>query len=544
MSHPAAARAAAALLLALAAAAPLRSQTVPVGDPREDYARVLAILGIAPSENYTIRPLTLERMLREMTSTDHPWADRVAEPRILEQGLRLEPAAVRIGMNSAFAWGQNDGALWQGRGVNVLLGGGVGFRSGGFDVTLSPTIVYSANTPFDLAPLAPPAGASPFAYPYHRSGNRARIDMPQRFGNRAFARVDPGQTQLRYAWRALSVAAGTANEWWGPGIRNAIVMSNNAAGFPHAALGTSHPVSVGIGRLEGRILWGSLRESRYFDAVDTNNARYFTGVIGALSPSLLPGITLGASRVFYQYPPRYFSFGDLFRVFAGVTKKSLADSANPLGNDAADQMLSFFARWALPAAGFETYVEWVRNDHNWDVRDFELEPEHSQGYTLGFQKATELGDGRILRVQGELTHLEQSATSQVRATPTYYTHHIVRQGYTQLGQVIGAGIGPGGDAQYLGADVFTRWGRVGGFVGRQVHDNDAYYALAADSNLSFNRHYVEFQAGMRALAFRGPLELEAELVVSRHLNRYFTLKNDHTNVNLAVAARWRPARSR
>ena len=524
-----------ALLLAMAA--PLRAQTVRVGDPLEDYARVLGIMGLAAPESFLIRPLPAVRLFAGIPDTGHPWAT----PPTNSPGLRAEVGEMVVTANSEFAWGQNDGALWQGKGFSGLLTGGVGYRAGILDVTVAPALVWAQNSDFALAPPPPPAANSPFAYPYHRDTVGVRIDMPQRFGDGGLARLDPGQTQLRLTWKGVLAAAGTNDQWWGPGIRNAIIMSNNAPGIPHALLGTSRPIDIWIGHLEARLEWGRFTESPYFDTVSTNNGRYFTGLVATLQPAPLPGLTLGGSRVFYQYVPRPFGVDDLLRVFSGVTKQGLATPGNPTGDDSTDQMISLFGRWVLPKSGFEMYAEWARNDHNWDIRDFLLEPEHSQAYTLGFQHARPLSGGRIFRLHGELTHLERSTTAQVRATPPYYQHHLVRQGYTQRGQVVGAGIGPGGDAQYLGGDVFTRWGRVGGWLGRQVHDNDAYYDLVSDT-ISSGQHFVEVQGGARALVFRGPVTLRAELMIGRQLNRYYLLKNDVTNLHLELGATWRPGR--
>ena len=471
-------------------------------------------------------------------SAPDPW---VSGERCAGSGVCAEPVEIRTGFNSAFPWGQNDGPMWQGKGLSLQLSAGAGFRRGGLEVVVSPKLVYAANGSFALAPLAPPPGYSPFAYPYHRNGAELRIDWPQRFGTGSYRRLDPGETRIRFRWRALEAGAGTNSMSWGPGIRNAIVMSDNAGGFPHAYAGTSRPVSIGIGKLGAQIYWGQLSESRFFDTISTNNHRWFNGLLLSFEPRGLEGLSLGAARVFYELMPDALGLADLTRVFTGVTKKGLATPGNPGGNDAADQMISLFARWALKPAGFEAYVEWARNDHNWDIRDFLLEPEHSQGYTIGFQKVNVLAGGRLLRLNGEITHLERSATLQVRATPPYYTHHVVRQGYTHHGQVIGAGIGPGGNSQYLGGDVIAPWGSAGAFVGRQVHDNDAYYGLVGDT-ISFGQHYVELQLGARGVLRRGRVDIGGVLALSRHMNRYYLLENDPVNLHLTLWGRWRPSR--
>ena len=48
----------------------------------------------------------------------------------------------------------------------------------------------------------------------------------------------------------------------------------------------------------------------------------------------------------------------------------------------------------------------------------------------------------------------------------YYSYHIITQGYTHLGQMLGAGIGPGSDSEILKVDYFDSWGSVGIFLQR------------------------------------------------------------------------------
>ena len=136
-----------------------------------------------------------------------------------------------------------------------------------------------------------------------------------------------------------------------------------------------------------------------------------------------------------------------------------------------------------------------------------------------------------------MTHLEQSKTVILRATPTYYTHHIVRQGYTQRGQVVGAGIGPGSNSQYLGADLFGSWGRIGGFFERRVFDNDALFAIVGTSR-NFSLHDVGLTFGGRSEWFVGDFTAGAGLSYSRELNRYYIFKNDVNNWRGQFSLQW------
>jgi len=187
-----------------------------------------------------------------------------------------------------------------------------------------------------------------------------------------------GQT-LTVAGRA-EVGFGTGSPRWGPGIRNSIVMSNNAPGFPHALLGMGEPLRVGIGRIEARWIWGRFQESDWFDPAASRDRRFITGLVATFAPDALEGLTLGLTRVFYVLvPDGGVPLGDYFAVFRGVRKKTFITPENPTGDDEHDQMISLFGRWVLAASGFEVYGERARNDHSFELRDFLLEPEHSQG---------------------------------------------------------------------------------------------------------------------------------------------------------------------
>ena len=516
-------------------------QQLPIGQTFEDYLRVLQLTGAAARDPFLIRPLSWDRAMSGIpTDRSDPWRERYTlsdgpDSAGTRFGL-FDPEAVMF-WNSAFPSGQNDGAVWRGRGLTTRLSMGGFVRRGVFTASFRPALVYNQNRAFSLAVLD--SARSAFLNPWHPlTGVNSTIDMPQRFGPEAFTTLDLGETSLRIDWRGWTVGASNETMWWGPGVRNAIVMSNNAPGFPHLFLGTGRPIDIGIGNVEANWIWGRLSESEYFDSVDDNDTRFITGLVFDFELKPLPGLYLGATRVFVlDVPADGIGFGDYFLVLQGLTKLSQATPDNPTGQDERDQLISLFTRWLLQESKFEVYVEWARNDHNANVRDFLLEPGHSEAYTVGFQKAFVLHDNTYVRVRGELTHLERSKTQFLRPTPTYYVHDVVRQGYTHRGQVIGAGIGPGSNSQFLGSDVFTKWGRVGGFFQRHVIDNDALFAIVSSSE-KFSLHDVALTFGATAELFLGEFAVSGSLAFTRELNRYYQFKNDVTNVASTFAVRW------
>jgi hypothetical protein len=517
-----------------------------VGAPLDDYLRLLQLSGAAPLASRLLRPLEYEA--RTLTISDsgslarNPWRARYGAA---EQGdtsrfaVELYHPIVRLTANSAVPFGTNDGSLWAGKGLSGAIDLGAAVRYGPLTVRLAPTATYSQNREFALGDLyQPPANISPYADPSMPS----RIDMPQRFGDAPVRTLDWGQSSIQLNGRGMRAGVGTENMWWGPGVENALMMTNNARGFRHAFLGTERPVDVWIGRLEVLYTVGRLEQSDYWrtNMPDSATKRWLSALALVLEPRGAPGLYLGAVRGFYSYVPRDgIGFRDLGTVFQPFTKRSLVTPENPSGDDVRDQMLTVFGRWVFPASNAEVYLEFGRNDHSGTLRDALGSPDHSSAYVLGMQKLFPQGAG-FLRLGLEATSLAGSPSQIVRPSPTWYTHHLVTQGYTERGQVIGAGIGPGGDAQSVRLDWYRQWGSVGGFLQRQRENSDAFYIRFDSPNLDAHRRYEVFLgAGVRGTAMVGPLELHATLLRQSERNRYMIELNDVGNLHLELGAQLR-----
>ena len=84
----------------------------------------------------------------------------------------------------------------------------------------------------------------------------------------------------------------------------------------------------------------------------------------------------------------------------------------------------------------------------------------------------------------------------------------------------------------------ARWGRAGLTLQRTVYDNDRYYALYAPVG-DFGRQEAEPALLVDALVFRGPWELGGSLAIAKLYNKAYQLKDDETNVQLGLTARYR-----
>jgi hypothetical protein len=407
-------------------------------------------------------------------------------PLFERSGLDLRAALpeLRTTWNSAIPYSLNDGAMWAGRGHNISLSGGISAerrtKYGLFLLRIAPTLLYNQNLPFQVRPDST-AGRSAYASPFHHLPFSA--DLPQRFGDRHLIRLDPGESALAVSTASMQGGISTGNEAWGPGIRNQLVMSANAAGIPRFFLGTSSPLRTGFGSIRAKLIAGALTESMFFDATPGNDLRSVSGALVELVPAFDSTLTFGLERVVYR------PIGPLAGPLGAVLARSFDalvhwEYVAPPGDDRpdgspdqrADQITALFARWISPESGFEVYGEWARLDLPKSLGELLTAAHHSLGYTIGFQWAPPRRRAhRYLRLQSEFTNLEQSRVFADRPPADFYTSRVAGQGYTQRGQVVGAAIGPGASSQWIAVDYIAPHWQLGSYVGRIRWENDAMY---------------------------------------------------------------------
>jgi hypothetical protein len=186
--------------------------------------------------------------------------------------------------------------------------------------------------------------------------------------------------------------------------------------------------------------------------------------------------------------------------------------------DDVDQIMSLFWRWIFPQAGFEVYGEWARMDNPKTATELLVAGHHTGGYTLGFQWAQPKRARDFLRLQTEITYLEQSTVFPDRPPPDFYSGRATEHGYTQRGQPVGAAIGPGGSSQFVALDwLAPRW-QAGWFVGRVRWNNDALYRKPG---ANFFQHDVTMLTGFRGARRMRFTDLSAELTFGYRLNYLF-----------------------
>jgi hypothetical protein len=413
--------------------------TIDVGTETESYLRYLQSLSAVPLSQWTIRsfgPREVDALLARSATAEVLRSHE--HPVHAARGMRwqVSPVVIDGWYNSSFPFGENDGAVWRGRGLTVAAQGGIAARYGALSVSIEPVAFWAQNQDFVLMANRQ---VGPLAY-----GDALRpttIDRPQRFGAEPYARLDPGQSTVRVDAFGLALGVSTANQWWGPMSEWPYLLSNNAAGFPHLFAGSSAPWNVGIGRLHGRVIYGRLEQSDYTGIVGSARHRFAAGLVGSFMPRGVPGLEIGAARMFeMSWPAGGIGWRDLRKPFEAFLKANVAgDPGEPSNSSMDNQLASLFTRWVFPGNGLEVYAEYGREDHNWDTSDLLQEPDHSATLGLGFRKAWRRPDQGLSGLRAELFDLDPSTLGRNRTEGSIYVHSDARQGHTERGQVLGAG---------------------------------------------------------------------------------------------------------
>ena len=375
--------------------------------------------------------------------------------------------------NTAAPYGQNDGALWQGRGYNTALTAGVRLEGYGVEVTFKPQVGWMENREFEY--IKPNYSGTNFkdkAEKYGYYGVRF-IDAPQRFGDKSFWSFDFGDTEVRWTWNTFTVGFGTQTIWLGPAKLNPIIHSNNAASYPKLDIGLRKTELImphfgwNLGNLEGRCWWGKLSESEWFDNDDSNNDNLITGVSLYYKLPFSNDFSIGINRIMLSKWNNISPYTTLFFI-PGISNLISG------GTDESDQRFSIILDYLNKTVGWEIYFEWARNDYSPTFSTLFRYPFHTQGCTFGILKTINFIHNICGQIYLELSNLESSGDYDrlYSYATTFYAHHKVSQGHTNKGQWLGAGIGTGGNSQTLGIIIYHSKGYYELFGQRRNPDLD------------------------------------------------------------------------
>ncbi|NVK53860.1 MAG: hypothetical protein HWD85_13070, partial [Flavobacteriaceae bacterium] len=321
-----------------------------------------------------------------------------------------------------------------------------------------------------------------------------RGDFPEYFGPGASASLWWGQSKIAFEYGAFELKLSTENFWWGPGQWNALTFSNNARGFPHLSINSTKPAETFLGNFETHLLIGKLRDSGLEPLQDQNlndiyfvpfngDFKYLNALMVSYNPKWVSGLTLGFTRTFQVYNDlRGDSFYDWFPVFEGFQKKNFFQDGNTVDFDAngRDQQVSIFGKYVAKKAMFDLYFEFGKRDHNFNWREFILNPEHARAYIFGFNKLFKLPKkGQFIQIRSEITHQQESVNRYIRyrglkGNNSWHTHFSAR-GFSNFGQALGVGTGLGSNVQTIEISKIEDFDKYGLLFERVDRDPDYYY---------------------------------------------------------------------
>ncbi len=449
-----------------------------------------------------------------------------------------------IEYNSHHPYNRNNGTMIPNRGYQHIISPGLFIKIGPLTIQFKPEHHFSENKKFDGFWEG---HYSEIWSKRYRLWNT--IDMPERFGNTSHNKTTFGQSSVRLNWKNLSLGISNENLWWGPSIRNSIMMSNHAEGFKHITFNTLKPVKTFIGNFEWQVISGRLENSGfkpprtdyehagtklYVPKInqngETDDWRYLQGFIFSYSPKWIDGLSFGLIRWVQMYSalvegkyfwmegnPTYFpAFQNLFRKNDKFVDYELQTN----------QAAGLFLKWIWKDSKAEIYAEFHHNDSKQNLRDLLLDSDHSRAATIGLQKIFNIKNDNFL-FNWEWTQMEQTRSRLIRNAGSWYEHSNVYDGYTNKGEVLGSSIGPGSNSHYFSLNRIRNKELVG--IGLEIidNDNDFYYEAFAAAR-DYRRYWKDFNLHLKYNKSFKHFNLSSNLVYIRSLNYQWELDDNST----------------
>ena len=454
--------------------------------------------------------------------------------------LKLLPINFEFDFNSHHPYNRNNGTLIPNRGYQHLINFGLYFKNNFLTVQINPEQHFSQNLKFD--------GFWEGHYDEiwakrYLLWNRA--DIPERFGNKRHNNLLLGQSKFLFNFKNLSFGFSNQNLWWGPSIRNSIMMSNHSRAFNHLTLHTNKPLKTILGNFEFQLISGKLKNSgfdppstdRTFAGTklfvpkrnklgETDDWRFLQSFILNYSPPFIDGFSIGFIRWVQMYSAAFegkYNWiegrSSYFPVFQNLFRKN--DKYERLESQI-NQAAGMYFKWIWKKSGIEIYGEYHHNDSKFNLRDLLLDSDHSRAATVGFQKHFNSKKNKDYIFSWEWTQMEQTASRLLRNAGSWYQHHAVFDGFTNYGEVLGSSIGPGSNSHYISLKKIKDKNIVG--LAFEVVDNDNdFFHEAFSQAKDFRRYWKDFNLHLNINKNFSNFNINANIIFNRSLNYQWEL---------------------
>ena len=532
------------------------SQTINLNESYlTDYLRTSQLVGNFKSDvSFTLKPFDISKNGIEISKEifdSEKYAPTLLSFLKGKGKIKILPIDYNIEINSHHPYNRNNGSMVPNRGYQHILSSGIYAEIGPLSIQLKPEYLFSENKDFEGFGEGPNGHYSAIWAKRYSLWNK--IDMPERFGEKSINEILIGQSSIKLNYKGLSIGVSNENIWWGPSIRNSIMMSNHARGFKHITFNTNKPLTTKIGNFEWQIISGRLESSGftppnteiehagtklYIPKINqrgrTDDWRYLQGYSITYSPKWISGLSIGFIRwaqaysalyrgeyVWMEGNPSWFpAFQNLFR------KNDRYQNYEQQTNQAA----GVFLRWLWKESKAEIYFDYHHNDSKHNIRDLLLDSDHSRAVTIGLQKVFKISNDNYL-FSWEWTQMEQSATRLLRNAGSWYEHGWTFDGYTNKGEVLGAGIGPGSNSQYFALNRIRDNEKLGLALEIIDQDNDFYhlaFATGINQKSDFRRYWKDFNLHLNFSKKYKYFWVSSNLMYSRGLNYQWDLDDTVT----------------
>ena len=525
------------------------SQTINLNESYlTNYLRTSQLLGNFKSEvSFTIKPLDIGKngiaINKEIFDTEK-YAPTLLNFLKGNGKIKILPIDYNIEFNSRHPYNRNNGSMIPNRGYQHILSAGIYAEIGLLSIQIKPEYLFSQNKDFEGFGEGPNGHYPVIWAKRYRLWNY--IDMPERFGEKKISKTLIGQSSIRFNFKGLSLGVSNENIWWGPSIRNSIMMSNHARGFKHITFNTTKPLKTKIGNFEWQLISGKLESSGYLPAgteiqyggtniyvPKTNQAgnyndwRYLQGYSITYTPKWIDGLSIGHIRWVQMYSA--LAKGKLYWL-EGNTSWFPAFSNFFRKNDVyenyeaqTDQAAGVFLKWLWKDSKAEIYFDFHYNDAKQNLRDLLLDSDHSRAITVGLQKVFKISNDNFL-FSWESTQMEQTSSQLLRNAGYWYSHSKVKDGYTNHGEVLGSGIGPGSNSHYFSLNRIRDKEKLGISFEIVENDND-FYTFSFASAQDPRRYWKDFNLHLNFSKKYNNLWLHSNLMYSRSLNYQWDLND-------------------
>jgi outer membrane murein-binding lipoprotein Lpp len=429
---------------------------IPVGNSDiDELVRNLVLLDKIPSNtNLTIRPYYTETKLNYQSLLQAIDSSIVYDPLLFKNRFfTLKKLPLQIGQkyNSLHPYGGNDGAMSYSTGYQFQISGGIFAQFKNLKLQLRPEYVQTASEKYKL------------------NSYWGQV-------NPAYKKLLLGNSSLRFDLGKLSMGVSTQNLWWGPGIYNSLLMSNNAQGFFHYSINSNRPIKNFLGTFQFQVISATLKqdslqgfENKGLRRMAINKSdRVLSSLAVDYQPSFLKNISFGVNRSLQSYKDRLptdFVQKNIPVLGAFFGSTDVARDTFPQ-----DQQVSIYTKWMFPKSHAELYYQFAYNDAKANWRDFWLDMSHSTAYILGFKKLFILKNDKYLDLGMEVIKLGQTPSYLHRNAGNFYEHAQILEGYTNQNQIMGAGSGFGNNMQTLQLSLNEGWNKFG-FIFHHIQQN-------------------------------------------------------------------------